>query len=91
MIQGFRGADTIALGAEFAFGARSGSARFWKDLGTKSNARFGGRGRKRRRIDDVHYALQDRDNGRFVNVEPLFQFLFQSSKLAGQFTLVTQE
>jgi hypothetical protein len=35
--------------------------------------------------------LQDRDNGRFVNVEPLFQFLFQSSKLPGQFLFVTQE
>ena len=62
-----------------------------KNSGTKSYSRFGGRGRKRRRIDDVHYPLQDRDNGRFVNVEPLFQFLFQSSKLPGQFTLVAQE
>lgn len=59
-------------------------------LGTKSYSRFGGRWRKGRWIDDVHYPLQDRDNGRFVNFEPLFQFLFQSSKLPGQFTLVAQ-
>ena len=59
--------------------------------GAKSYSRFRRRWRKRRRIDDVHYPLQYRDDGRFVNIEPLFQFLFQGSELPGQFTLVAQE
>ena len=90
-IQGFGGVEVIAFAAEVALRGWSGSTRFGKNSGTKSYSRFGRRWRKRGRIDDVHYPLQDRDNGRFVNVQPLFQFLFQSSKLPGQFTLVAQK
>jgi hypothetical protein len=42
-------------------------------------------GRRWRRIQDVHHALQHFDNGGFMFVEPRGQFLFQRSQLLRQF------
>jgi putative addiction module component (TIGR02574 family) len=41
-------------------------------------------GRPRRRINDVHHALEDGDDGGFVDVEAVFQFLLQR-ELHGRF------
>lgn len=46
--------------------------------------------RQRGRVDNVHHALEDGDDGGFVHVEPFFEFRLQCSQLARQFAVVGQ-
>lgn len=54
----------------------------------KSDLRFVRHGRQAWRVDDVHDALKNSDDGGFVDVESLFEFLFQRGELFGQLAFV---
>lgn len=57
----------------------------------KSDFRFVRPGWLARRVNDIHDALKDGDDDGFVNVEPLFEFLFQRGELFRQFAFVPQQ
>src|SRR6266850_4220597 len=59
--------------------------------GIKSNSRLGRRRCEGRRIDDVHDSLQNRDDDSLVNIESLFEVLFQRGKFLSQAALVPEQ
>src|SRR6266480_2237334 len=57
----------------------------------KADASFWRLRRQRGRVNDVHHALQNRDDDSLMNIEPLFQFLFQQGKFLSQLALVAEQ
>jgi hypothetical protein len=64
--------------------------RRWRSR-CKSNARLWRRRRQGRRVNNVHHALQNCHDDGLVNVESLFQFLFQRSEFLSQLALVAEQ
>jgi hypothetical protein len=59
--------------------------------GLKSNPRLGWWWWQSRRINEIHHPLKDGNDSGFVDVETLFQFLFERGELLCQLPPVTQQ